>query len=113
MPLGLKNIALAAAFAGMLLAPVSASAMIVCSVSKTPDGFVALREQPNAAAKIVARMRAGDMVHGDPDVRERGNWQYVTWWKQKTFDAHNADFDKRDGKGWVNSRFIGKDDDCG
>jgi hypothetical protein len=98
---------------GIAVVPTFASAIIVCWVQKTPDGFVALRAQPHDQAKLIARMSAGDVVHGDPEKSERNGWQYVTWWKMETHAKYSANFDKSDARGWVNARLIDTGDNCG
>jgi hypothetical protein len=73
-----------AALASLFFAslPVShASAMsISCTVTPTPDGFVALRDRPNAASRLLHRIRPGDHVEymkRDDETFVPGNWQLV------------------------------------
>ncbi len=57
--------------------PARASAF--CEVLPTADGFVALREEPRANAKLIGRMKAGDEVMIGQG--ERGRWIEVTWFR--------------------------------
>ena len=109
----LQSIGLAAAIiAGGLCASTSASAMIVCWVKKTPDGFVALRAQPDAGARLVARMKGGDTVQGVEGVKDRKGWTYVHWWKAATHEKNQGvSLSTIDGKGWVRASLI--EDECG
>jgi hypothetical protein len=106
-----RTILLAAALAsatalsiGLGAAPVRASAF--CEVLDTPDGFVALREAPNAGAGLVEKMNAGDEVMLLPE--KSGAWVRVRFWragerlKEGGFDRFQV--------GWVNGRFL---DVCG
>ena len=109
MTLSLKRFCIGAAFViGATLMSNPASAMILCWVKKTPDGFVALRSGPNADSRMIAKMRGGDIVWGDPDrtVRPRNGWTYVNWVKQSTYDKTMSANAKIDGKGWVRESLI-------
>ncbi len=92
--------------AGLALATVPARATAFCEVVDTPDGFVALREAPQAGAALVERMRAGDEVMLLPE--KSGAWVRVRYWpagerlQDGGFDRHKV--------GWVNARFL---DLCG
>ena len=103
----------AALVCGVSIMPTAASAMIVCWVKKTSDGFVALRAQPSPEGRLIAKMRAGDSVWGDPDskVKPRGGWTYVNWVKKSTHDKTMSANAKIDGKGWVRESLI--EDECG
>jgi hypothetical protein len=94
-------------------APGTASAMVVCWVKKTSDGFVALRAQPSPEGRLIAKMRGGDVVWGDPDskVKDRNGWTYVNWVKKSTHEATGGVTVKIDGKGWVRASLI--EDECG
>jgi hypothetical protein len=96
--------ALALATAGLGAVPARATAF--CDVLDTPDGFVALREAPNAGAALVEKMNAGDEVMLLPE--KSGAWVRVRFWragerlKEGGFDRFQV--------GWVNGRFL---DVCG
>ena len=111
----MKQIAclLGAAGLGGCLAASPAFATEFCDVKRTPDGFVALRAQPNADSRMIAKMRGGDIVWGDPDskVKPRGGWTYVNWVKKSTHDKTMSANAKIDGKGWVRESLI--EDECG
>ncbi len=101
---------IAGAFAGVLLVTASAipaSATGFCVVRKTADGFVALRAEPHAGAKLVGRMRARDEVMLGEG--EKGQWIEVTWWRGT--ERLNKGFEAHAGKGWVNRKLISSD--CG
>ena len=101
---------IAGALAGALIlaaSAVPASASGFCAVRKTADGFVALRTEPHAGAKLVGKMRSRDEVMIGEG--EKGQWIEVTWWRgterlDKGFEAHA-------GKGWVNRKLISNE--CG
>ncbi len=70
-----------AAFAlfGLSATPASAFA-ITCTVTPTSDGFVALRERPDASSRLLHRIRPGDNVEymkRDDETFVPGNWQRV------------------------------------
>ena len=114
MTLNLKRLCIGAAFAfGAMLASNPASAMVVCWVKRTPDGFVALRAGPAADSRMIAKMRGGDIVWGDPDstVKPRNGWTYVNWVKKSMHDKTMSANAKIDGKGWVRESLI--EDECG
>ncbi len=98
---------------GALFSASFAFATQFCDIQKTPDGFLALRAQPNAKGKLVARMRPGDEVMLNTTVDEKNGWTRVYWWKGGRF-TQSGDFKglgKANGEGWVNSRLLG--DECG
>ena len=112
MMMRLRDFRLAAALGGALFAPTSASAMIVCWVKQTPDGFVALRAGPDAGARLIARMKGGDTVQGVEGVKDRNGWSYVHWWKAATHEKNSGvSLGAIDGKGWVRASLI--EDECG
>ena len=89
-----------------------ASASLFCDVRKTADGFVALRAQPQAHARLVARMHAGDEVSPDGGVAPRNGWEKVTWWQGGRFKFfHARGNDAPSGRGWVMGRLMA--DECG
>lgn len=57
-----------------------ANAALFCELLKSADGFVALRAAPDANAKLVARMRAGDEVQALEG--RKGRWQEVRHWRR-------------------------------
>jgi hypothetical protein len=94
-----------------LLSITPAAATVFCDVKKSPDGFAALRAKPDPKAKLLARMKFGDEVQAVTTVPGVNNWMYVIWWKGGRFKSGaTAGYDKSDGKGWANRKFI---DECG
>lgn len=95
------------------MAPATAAhATAFCDVRNTRDGFVALRAGPDAKARLIARMRAGDEVLVRDDIAARGGWMFVTWWKGGRFKVkRETGYDPSDGEGWVRESLIG--DECG
>jgi hypothetical protein len=97
---------------GSLFGAGAALATEFCDIKPTPDGFVALRERPDAKGKLVARMKAGDEVMINNIVAEKNGWTRVYWWKGGRFQGQTVKgLDRADGQGWVNSRLLG--DECG
>jgi hypothetical protein len=97
----------------LLLIATPVSATLFCDIKKTPNRFVALRAQPDRAARLVAWMTFGDEVLISAGIAPRNGWTYVTWWKGGRFKAIHPDggYDKPDGKGWVYSNLV--EDVCG
>jgi hypothetical protein len=90
----------------------SAGATEFCRIRKMPDGFLALREQPNAKGKLLARMKPGDEVMINNIVAEKNGWTRVYWFKGGRFQDETArGIESADKQGWVNSRLLG--DECG
>jgi hypothetical protein len=54
-----------------------AHATAFCEVLPTRDGFVALRDAPSPAGKLIRRMKPGEDVRIDSTVRQRGGWMKV------------------------------------
>jgi SH3-like domain-containing protein len=83
---------LRAAFAAMALATISAApaSAFYCYVPEKPDGPIALRERPDDASRIVARMEPGGMVRMVVNRREPEGWVQVRWQREalsRRFDA--------------------------
>lgn len=89
-----------------LLSPQPASATSFCHLKETTDGFVALRNRPSAAAKLIGRMKADDEVLVGEG--KWGNWVEVIWWRGQ--DRLIKGFGKPAGKGWVHKKLI--EDEC-
>lgn len=86
----------------------SARATEFCSIRKMPDGFLALREQPNPKAKLVGRMKPGDEVMLNSIVPEKNGWTRVYWWKGGRFHGQTIKgIESADGQGWVNGKLLG------
>ena len=101
----------AALIGGGLFGAGSALATEFCDIKKTPDGFVALRERPDARGKLVARMKAGDEVMLNNVVAAKNGWTRVYWWKGGRFQGQTVKgIEAADGQGWVNSKLLGE---CG
>ena len=108
----ISTLSFAAVIGVALCNPGPARATEFCSIRKTPDGFIALREQPNAKGKLVARMKPGDEVMINNIVDEKNGWVRVYWWKGGRFHGDIIKgIESADGQGWVNGKLIG--DDCG
>ena len=96
---------------GALLGAGSALATEFCDIKQTSDGFVALREKPDAKGKLVARMKAGDEVMLNNTVADKNGWTRVYWWKGGRFQGQTVKgIEAADGQGWVNSKLLGE---CG
>jgi len=108
-------IALAAAgvTGGVLFAGGAAQATAFCDIPSMPDGFLALRDQPSAKGKLVARMKEGDEVMLNTTVADRNGWTRVYWWKGGRFndDGSFKGSGKASGQGWVSGKLLG--DECG
>jgi hypothetical protein len=84
-----------------------------CTVMPTADGFVALRAKPSLKGRILARMRAGEVV-----VIETKNGKYVesgSWIRVSHYPGEEmplpSDAEFKDVRtGWAKSRFV---DECG
>jgi hypothetical protein len=98
-------------FGCFLLSAGSALATEFCVIKKTADGFVALRAQPDAKGKLVARMKVGDEVMLNNTVDSANGWTRVYWWKGgPARKAIVVGIDKASDEGWVNAKLIA---DCG
>lgn len=86
-----------------------ASASLYCDLKPTSDGFVALRDGPDAKNRILARMTVDDAVQLLDD--KRGRWVKVRWWKAGRFDAAGA-VKAHDGEGWMHEALLAPDS-CG
>ena len=97
---------------GSLLGAGAALATEFCDIKQTPDEFIALRAEPSAKGKLVARMKPGDEVMLNNIVAEKNGWTRVYWWKGGRFQGQTVKgIERADGQGWVNSRLLG--DECG
>lgn len=76
------SIMLKAAFGAFLGATVIASpaqATLFCDVKKTKDGFVAVREKPDAKSKVVYKVPFGEDVQLDSTRNEANGWAPVIY----------------------------------
>src|SRR6187397_2280971 len=90
---------------GALLGAPSALATEFCDIRPTPDGFIALRERPDAKGKLVARMKVGDEVMINNIVAEKNGWTRVYWWKGGRFQGQSfRGIEAADGQGWASSK---------
>ena len=95
-----------------LFGAVSAGATEFCSIKKMPDGFLALRDQPSAKGKLLARMKPGDEVMINNIVDEKNGWARVYWFKGGRFKGDiTRGIESADKQGWVNGKLLG--DECG
>lgn len=69
------------AFASVLLAVglSPAHATLFCDVKKTKDGFVAVREKPDAKSKILVKVPFGEDVQLDSTRNEAKGWAPVIY----------------------------------
>jgi len=74
-----------------LLAPVPAAAEAKgpnesCELAETPDGFVALRDGPNAQAKMIVKTdpKGAVIPRTDRARYRRGSWMLVNYWAPGT-----------------------------
>lgn len=84
-----------------------ANATSFCQVRQTNDGFVALRDGPDAGARLLVRMKPGEEVMLGQE--RRGVWRRVTWWPEGVRTTDQG-FNRGGRVGWVHGRLI---DDCG
>lgn len=103
-----NRLGLVAVLTAALAAPAAtpAKATAFCEVVDTPDGFVALREAPEAGSALVVRMQAGDEVMLLPE--RSGTWVRVRFWPAGE-RLQDGGFE-RYRVGWVNEHLI---DLCG
>jgi hypothetical protein len=98
---------------GALFGGNPAGATAFCNIPSMPDGFLALRDQPSAKGKLVARMKEGDEVMLNITVADRNGWTRVYWWRGGRFndDGSFKGIGKATGQGWVNGKLLGEE--CG
>jgi hypothetical protein len=90
----LHRLALGFGVAGATLLAVSTASAFFCYVPETPNSPVALRDKPDAQAKIVARLTPGTMVREATGKSQHKEWVRVLWYKSQG-DAKPA------ARGWV------------
>ena len=96
------SVAALVALAGLAAGITPASATAFCEVRKTSDGFVALRDAPNANGKRLWRLKAGDMVQLDTTRANAKGWTAVIYRSEdRTIER----------VGWVAERLIERE--CG
>lgn len=78
-----------------------ASAITYCYVRPTADDFAALRAQPDAGSRMLARMRSGEEVL--LDAGRRGAWRQVHLMRRR--GGEDGHFGPSPG-GWVHSDLI-------
>jgi hypothetical protein len=85
----------------------------VCSVMPTPDGFVALRDNPSPAGGLIARMHAGEIavidVKGGRFVQS-GGWLKISHYPGEVFPNPGDPEYRKVKRGWVKSKLV---DECG
>lgn len=76
----------------------------VCVVEETSDGFVALRDAPSTAGRILARMTVDgyfrQVLRNGRPVRQ-GNWIHVVYGAP---DKSDAEIEQSGPRGWMNQR---------
>ena len=86
-----------------------------CGVKETKDGFVALRDKPAPSARLVTRMKAGDVLvidktkKGDGLVKS-GKWYRASHYHGEAMPNPGDPGFKDVNRGWVYTDLI---DDCG
>lgn len=91
-----------ATIVGLVAGATSAEATAFCEVRKTSDGFVALRDAPNANGKRLWRLKPGEMVQIDRTRPDKKGWVAVIYRSEDQKIQHS---------GWVADRLIEKE--CG
>jgi hypothetical protein len=84
------------------LAGHAAHATAFCEILPSSDGFVALRQKPDAQSHVLRRLLAGDDVQLDTTRRPVRNWQPVLYWGAER---------RMPVPGWIKNRLISKE--CG
>ena len=103
--------ALLAGLAAAVLSASPARATAFCDIKPTKDGFVALRDGPSPASRILHRMRPGDEVLLGTE--RAGPWIKVTYWRGGRFrTGRNPTGDPPTSIGWMN-RVLLAPDSCG
>lgn len=90
------------ALVGLAAVATAAHASAFCEVRKTSDGFVALRDAPNANGKRLWRLKPGEMVQLDRTRPNAKGWAAV---------IYRSEDRKVERTGWVSDRLIEKE--CG
>lgn len=67
------------AFLGAIVVASPAHATLFCDVKKTKDGFVAVREKPDAKSKILVKVPFGEDVQIDSTRNEAKGWAPVIY----------------------------------
>lgn len=106
----------AALVVSLCIAPVAQAEIFnACGIKETKDGFVALRDKPSPTARLVTRMKAGEVLvidktkRGD-DLVKSGKWFRVSHYHGEAMpNPGDANF-KDVNRGWVHTDLI---DDCG
>jgi hypothetical protein len=102
--------------AGSMMLATAATSQVrfdTCTVEKTADGFVALRERPNTKSRMLARVRPGDTLalikRGDGG-EVSGPWQLVEYFPGEIMpDRADPNF-RKVRSGWIYARYL---DECG
>lgn len=103
----LTSIALAVAV--MIGTSNAAFATMTCSVKKTPDGFVVLREKPDKKSRGVMRLSPNDLVHAGEAEQANGPWLFTQVWIHDGVDVSHKS--EAEIEGWVHEKLlVGCDD---
>lgn len=93
-----------AAIAGVMVATVHpAGATTYCTVRHTADGFVALRAAPDAASRLIVRMRPGEEVLLAEG--RQGAWQRA-YLMRRNSRGEDGGFERTNPLGWVHAALI-------
>ena len=86
-----------------VVAAVSGPPAVSCKLMETPDGFVALRDGPNAQAKVIVEMNPKGVVilRTDRARWKRGSWNLVSYWRPGSAFEEAV---KTGPMGWMNER---------
>lgn len=109
----LTRLAVLAAVIAVLPAS-DAVATYVCTVQKSPDGFVALREKPSEDGELITKAQPGDAIviqqNSNGDWIEDGKWVSVFHYPGEVV-PEESDPEYNKGKtGWMHRSFVS---DCG
>lgn len=104
----------AGAFALMMSPTCDANATYVCTVQKSPDGFVALRAKPSEDGDVITKAQPGDAIviqqKSNGDWIEDGTWVSVFHYPGEVI-PEESDPEYNNGKiGWMHRSFVS---DCG
>ncbi len=111
-----RRLIAAGMFAGSVMLATAATSQVrfdTCTVEKTADGFVALRERPHVKSRMLARVRPGEtlaLVKRGDGGEVSGSWQLVEYFPGEAMpDRTHPDF-RKVRSGWISARYL---DECG
>lgn len=84
-----------------------------CTVSKTADGFVALRERPHVQSRMLARVRPGEtlaLIKRGDGAEISGPWQLVEYFPGEIMPDRSDPSFRKVRTGWIYARYL---EECG